>query len=485
MSRDQYQSLPLGAAGQEPPSLPGEPSEKRSLLMIVPWLVMGGADKFNLNLVQQLASRGWQVSIACTETGLDVWQDEFARYTPDIFLLHRTLELQDYPAFLRGLIDSREPEVVFISNSELGYLLLPYLRSCCPAPVYLDYCHSEELHWRDGGFPALSVRFREYLDATLVASGHLKQWMQGRGGDAERIFVRYINVDALHWRPDPSARREVRKRYGISEQAVVVLYAARLSPEKLPLLFAEVIRALAPRHPSLVALVAGEGELQAELAGYLESQGLAGRVTLLGNVPVLEMPALMAASDIFFLPSLYEGISLAVYEAMACGLAVVSADVGGQRELVRAGAGVLVAGGAGGAARDGYLEALAALLGDPAKRERMGQEARELVLREFSLVQMADGFEELCRRGVQQRRTRFPLLDAAAAEDSAGQAVAYLRAFGRDAAALGSLDLPLRVKLYARVTRLLNPLYFWCLDRQWRWVIALKNLIRKGMGVDG
>jgi len=484
MSRDRCEPLPAGS-GKEPPLPTGEPSGKRSLLMIVPWLVMGGADKFNLNLVQQLTSQGWQVTIASTETALDVWHDEFARYTPDIFLLHQTLELQDYPAFLRELILSREPDIVFISNSELGYLLLPYLRSCCPAPVYLDYCHSEELHWRDGGFPALSVRFRDYLDATLVASGHLNKWMQGRGGEAERIFVRYIGVDALHWHPDPSARREVRERLGIPGQAVVVLYAARLSPEKLPLLFAEVMRALVPGHPSLVVLVAGEGELQVELAGYLESQGLSGRVSLLGNVPVLEMPALMAASDIFFLPSLYEGISLAVYEAMACGLAVVSADVGGQRELVRAGAGVLVPGGAGGAARDGYLEALAALLGDAAQRFRMGQAARELVLREFSLPQMADGFEELCRWGAQNRRTEFPMLDAAAAEGSAGQAVAYLRAFGRDAAALGRLDLPFRVKLYARITRLLNPLYFWCLDRQWRWVIALKNLIRKGMGVDG
>jgi glycosyltransferase involved in cell wall biosynthesis len=451
--------------------------------MIVPWLVMGGADRFNLNLVQQLSARGWQVSIATTEKSDDPWHDEFARCSAEIFLLHRMLEFNKYPEFLKELILSRRPEIVFISNSEMGYLLLPYLRAFCPEPVYLDYCHSEELHWRDGGYPALSVQQREYLDATLVASAHLKGWMEGRGGAADRIFVRHINVDTGCWRPDPVARGRVRKLYGISGEAPVILYPARLTPEKQPLLFAETIRTLASRHPSLVAVVAGDGELKGELVRFVERHGFEKRVLFLGSVPVAEMPALAAACDILFLPSLYEGISLAVYEAMACALAVVTADVGGQRELVREGAGVLVCGTAESAA-GGYLQALERLIADPAARKGMGAAARELVEGEFSLSRMADGFEALCLAAASNRRRSLPL-DPCAATRSAQRGLAYLRALGRDAAAPGSTGLPVSVRLYALIARLLNPLYFWCVGRRWRWVIALKNRVRKGMGVDG
>lgn len=456
----------------------------KKILLIVPGLVMGGADKFNLSLVQQLTCHGWRVAIASTETGNDIWYDEFIRYTADIFLLHKMMELKEYPCFLRDLIVSYQPEVVLISNSELGYLLLPYLRAHCPAQVYLDYCHSEEMQWRDGGFPAISLHYMNYLDATLVASAHLKQWMEGRGGVADRIFVRYVNVDTDNWRPDLTARRELRRCYGIAEDAVIILYAARLSPEKLPLLFAECMKALAAQGLSFVTLVAGEGELKADLERYVERHALNDQVIFVGNCPVAEMPALMAASDIFFLPSLYEGISVAVYEAMSCGLAVVAADVGGQRELVLDGAGVLIAGVATRAARKRYVEALANLIADPAERQRMGKAARDLMLREFNITKMVDGFESLCEHAAKNRRSVTPVLDEPAAGKSAEQAVEYIRAFGKSAVALHLISLPLNVKVYAWITHIFNPLYFWFLNRQWRWVIAFKNHIRKAMGVD-
>lgn len=456
----------------------------KKILLIVPWLVMGGADKFNLTLVQQLTSHGWRVLIVSTETGNDVWYDEFARYTVDIFLLHEMMELKEYPCFLRNLILSHQPEVVLISNSELGYLLLPYLRAYCPAQVFLDYCHSEEMHWRDGGFPALSLNYMNYLDATLVASAHLKQWMEGRGGAADRIFVRYVNVDTELWRPDLTARSKLRSYYGIAEDAVIILYAARLSPEKLPLLFAKCIKTLAAQGLSFVTLVAGDGELKADLERYVERHALKDQVLFVGNRPVTEMPALMAASDIFFLPSLYEGISVAVYEAMSSGLAVVAADVGGQRELVLNGAGVLITGGATRAALKSYVEVLANLIADPAERQRMGKAARDLMHREFSLTKMVDGFVSLCEHAAKNRRSVTSVLEEPSADRSAEQAVEYIRAFGKSAVELHLINLPLKVKVYAWITHIFNPLYFWFLKRQWRWVIAFKNRIRKAMGVD-
>ncbi len=78
--------------------------DKPRLLMIVPWLTTGGADKFNLDLLQQLAGQGWDVTIATTLKGDQSWLPLFARHTPDIFILQHFLRLVDYPRFLRYLI---------------------------------------------------------------------------------------------------------------------------------------------------------------------------------------------------------------------------------------------------------------------------------------------------------------------------------------------------------------------------------------------
>src|SRR6266480_2106135 len=104
----------------------------RRLLMIIPWLAMGGADKFNLDLVKQLSQQGWEITIVTTLSGQQFLLPDFARYTSDVFIMHHFLRLVDYPRFLRYLIHSRQVDAVLISHSELGYMLLPYLRSHFP-----------------------------------------------------------------------------------------------------------------------------------------------------------------------------------------------------------------------------------------------------------------------------------------------------------------------------------------------------------------
>jgi glycosyltransferase involved in cell wall biosynthesis len=103
--------------------------------------------------------------------------------------------------------------------------------------------------------------------------------------------------------------------------------------------------------------------------------------TLLGAVPNIEVKRLMRAADIFFLPSAMEGLAYAIYEAMACGLCVVGAAVGGQPELVIDGCGVLIEPGAVDTQPERYAEILADLIRDPARRHAMGRAARAQVTR--------------------------------------------------------------------------------------------------------
>lgn len=374
-------------------------SAKR-LLMIVPWLRMGGADKFNLDLIEQLSRRGWEVSVVATLRSENSWLPKFAKLTPDVFSLPAFLRPPYHPAFLRYMVESRRPDVVMISNSELGYWLLPYLRSLDDpatdvAPAYVDYCHMEEERWQGGGYPAYAVRYQNLLDMNIVCSRHLRDWMARRGADATRIEVAYINVH-----PEVGcgrdARQSLRVRYGAGRDDMVIFYAARLCGQKRPRMLAAVLAELKKQGVAFRAWVAGDGPERSVLEADIEAAGLQSHVRLLGELDADEVRALYSAADVFFLPSEWEGIALSIYEAMASGLPVVAADVGGQRELVTAETGFLIARAPGELAE--YVRCLRMLLENPGLRKTLGARARARIEAEFTLDRMGDRMDALLQR---------------------------------------------------------------------------------------
>lgn len=392
-----------------PNSLPLEnrlAKDKPRLVMIVPWIVMGGADKFNLDLLEQLTQRGWEVSIATTLSDDHSWLPVFTRSTPDVFILQNFLRRVDYPRFLRYLIDSRQVDLVMISNSELGYQLLPYLRAHCPHVTFIDYCHMEEEYWKNGGYPHMAVEYQELLDLNTVSSNHLKDWMVQRGAEAERIRVCYTNIDPEAWKPDTEIRQAVRDELELDTQAPVILYAGRICAQKQPKVFAQTLLGLVERTPHVVALVAGDGPDFTWLQTFIRRQRLEQHVRLLGAVSRQRMQQLMAASDVFFLPSHWEGIALSIYEAMACGLPVVGADVGGQRELVTPACGTLISPGAEASEVERYIEELARLIQDPSARQAMGRAGRQRIGEGFQLDQMAERIEAVITEATQLRQSQ-------------------------------------------------------------------------------
>jgi len=435
-------------------ALPANPLDKRTgrLLMIVPWLRMGGADRFNLDLIRYLTrSAGWEVTVATTLTG-HAWLSEFGAVTPDVFCLDHIAQMPHFPRLIDHLIGSRRPDVVMVSNSQLGYLLLPYLRSRHPDVTFVDLNHMEEPHWENGGHARTGAGFQEQLDLSIVVSEHLKRWMcdEPRRAEAERVEVCRIHVDAGQFRPDVEARERWREKLGIAEGASVILYAARLCAQKQPLVFGRAMELLrdntqhaarGEQHTThstqhtvqtqdWVALVAGEGELGDELAEFVRERGLEGRVRMLGAVPAADMRGVMSAADIFFLPSKWEGSALTVYEAMSAGLAVVGADVGGQRELVTPETGILLRFGEREPEREAaeYAAVLGRLLGDPRRVRALGAAARERIVREFGFEAMGARMLELFGRAERFKR-EYPrqVVSAGLARELALQGVEMLR----------------------------------------------------------
>ncbi len=375
-----YTSVPLV---QPCTNIIAKPNQVKRILMLLPWLVTGGADKFNLDLVEGLSAKNYEISICTTLPSNNPWLAYFAKFTPDIFNLPNFLELIDFPRFLLYLINSRQIETVLISNSYLGYQLLPFLRAHCPQTTFVDYTHMEEPHWKSGGHARASVGYQELLDLHIVTSHYLKQWMIEQGGNPERIEVCTINVDPNVWNP-----------IHFDHSHPLILYAGRITAQKRPHVFAEIIRRLVSEEKlNFICLVAGDGPDLPSLKEFVNGHDLQNHVRFLGEVSPDRMKELQAAADIFLLPSAYEGISLAIYEAMAMQTVPVGADVGGQRELVTPECGYLIPHGA--QEIEEYVTALKQLIQFPQQRQSMAIAGRQRIINHFSLDKMVNRMVEL------------------------------------------------------------------------------------------
>jgi glycosyltransferase involved in cell wall biosynthesis len=365
------------------------------LLIVVPHLEVGGSDKFGLDLMAELIGKHrYEITVAATRAGEHPWRHQFEALTPDVFTLDTFLRLCDWPRFLTYLIHSRAIDTVLITHSELGYRLLPYLRTQCPGVRFYDYVHIEEPSWKSGGYPAMSIAYQPFLDHTGASSEHLKGWMTERGAQADKISVVTTDVDTEVWRRDLYDGVELRKQWEVPADLPLILFVGRLCDQKQPDVLARAVQILEERGVSFLCLIVGGGESHGWLQSFFKKHNIRS-ARLLGRKSNDEIKELMAISQILLLPSKHEGIALTLYEAMAMEVVPVAANVGGQEELVTPECGVLISRSREEALH--YADAIERILNDPALLASMAAESRRRVVAGFRLEQMGERMFELLR----------------------------------------------------------------------------------------
>ena len=189
-----------------------------------------------------------------------------------------------------------------------------------------------------------------------------------------------------------ATRVRARQDLGIAAGAEVVCTVGRLTAIKQHRLFLDAIARVAALRPNVVALIAGDGELRADLEQYAGELGIAGRVRFLGWRR--DLATIYGASDVFLLTSRNEGTPVALIEAMASGIPGVSTDVGGVKD-------VIVSDEVGARVREHTGEALAApivhYLSHPSLRRDSGVRARAAVVDRYSLDRLVHDVRTLYR----------------------------------------------------------------------------------------
>jgi L-malate glycosyltransferase len=205
-------------------------------------------------------------------------------------------------------------------------------------------------------------------DAVMVVGTETKRYLVDHGVSADRVHVMSSKIDPRRFRPQP-----VPRDYDL-------ILTAQLIARKRVDVFLRIVSDLKARHPRIRAAVLGAGPLGSELEDLANSLGVGEHVEFLGFHEDTEH--YYNRAKVFVLTSAAEGLSLAMMEAMACGLPAVVPAVGDLGDVIHDGAtGYLVGDGDTGR----FVAAIGQLLDDEALRRTLGENARATILHGYTV----------------------------------------------------------------------------------------------------
>lgn len=242
----------------------------------------------------------------------------------------------------------------------------------------------------------VSVISYKYLARTIAASQHVREWMILRGHSAACIAVTRLGIDPDRFTPvsDParaSAKAQVLK---LPSSTTVVAVIGRLEPQKRPLLVPDIAAHLVAQGVTDFQIVmVGDGSLSRDVRNRIAYLEIGQHVRTPG--PVSDPQRYLVAADIFLLPSMSEGLSIAIAEAMAMQIPIVTSGAGASPEQLGYEfndtpgkvAGIIVNHTLEDTDAGLYAQALMRLIDDQALRRQMGIQGREWVQNYFNANQ--------------------------------------------------------------------------------------------------
>jgi len=379
------------------------------------WPLVGGAERAIANLAAELAARHVEVTVL-TARWQPQWPAEITyRGVPVVRLANPPVRfwgtIRYMQALARWLKRNRDRyDLVYVAM--LKHDAYAALGACARrVPVVLwapGAGRSGDCLWQLEARCGRRIKRRcMQADALIGQSRAIQRELIAAGYPRPRIHYLPIGVAPAPV-ADPEARAAARRALTGVNPALhstpstrLAVYTGRLDEAKGLGELVAAWPAVLTRHPGARLWLAGEGPYQAALEEQIESRDLAGRIVLAGVFD--DVDELLAAADLFVLPSREEGMSRALLEAMAAGLPIVASDIPGNRNLVSDGEhGLLVPPGD----VDALSAAVCRLLDEPEPAGRLGAAARDRLQNEFSLAAMAEKhlalFETLLRSSPMQ-----------------------------------------------------------------------------------
>ena len=380
---------------------------KRTLLFVTRSEAFGGAEKHLIQRLSRLGSECFRVTIVCTDTdpytgrfnsGEDVtivppagspksfwqWFLFFFRLHPDLLVFeHGSLYCFRWPQYLAARL--------------AGVQKLYAIQHLKPAPVVSKPSGNSlrdrlrrMFGWRSRYVFPWKVMALLARKTICVSEAIRNSLIHDYDYPAKKVLTIPNGVDISEFVPSEIQRASIRKRLGVAPQEVMLVTTARLSQVKGVDVLLGAISVVICHGQTCKCVLVGDGPLRAQLQEQVQRLNLTSYVTFEGFQP--DVKPYLQAADIFVLTSWQEGMSLAVLEAMACGLPCVVTDVGGNAEVVANGSEGFVV-GPGEVSK--IAHAISYLVEHGEDRQRMATQAREKVRRFFDLQLCLEATEKL------------------------------------------------------------------------------------------
>lgn len=354
----------------------------------------GGLENGVVNLINNLPPDRYRHAVLCL-TDFSGFRDRIERTDVSVIALEKPEGT--HPVLFKPLwrqLRALRPAIVHTRNlATLEAQIAAYFLGV-PCRVHGEHGRDVfDLHGDNRAYNMLRKVIRPLVQRYIAVSRDLEAWLQRTVGvPPGRVSQIYNGVDTLRFRPHAGERPALPGPDRVTADTIVIGTVGRMAAVKDHMTLIRAFVRLLETEPAarerLRLVIIGDGPLRDQAVSALREAGAASCAWLPGDRS--DVPTLLQAMDIFVLPSLGEGISNTLLEAMSVGLPVVATRVGGNPELVAEGVtGRLVPAGDAGA----MAAALRDYVRDAGQRSAHGAAARQRVEQHFSLTAMVEGYQ--------------------------------------------------------------------------------------------
>lgn len=357
---------------------------------IITSMPVGGAETLLVNLIRRFNPTRISPSVVCLKERGPLGEELANEFRVDSGLIGSKFDFRVLFRLASNLRQNKTDAVVTVGAGDKMFWgrLAAKLAG---VPVICSALHSTG--WPDG-VGRLNRRLTFLTDAFIgVAKSHGEFLVNFEKFPPRKVFVIPNGVDTNRFRSNSACRESIRDELGLSSRTKLIGIVAALRPEKNHSLFVRAAIKIRTQVPEAHFLIVGEGPEREKIANQIKSSGASGFIHLLGNRT--DTPRVLAALDVFALTSLNEASPVSILEALSCQVPVVASDVGSVSESV-----INHWNGFTYALDSEHLlvERIVQLVNDSDLSTELGQNGREHVERNGSLVNMVELYEDLIHK---------------------------------------------------------------------------------------
>lgn len=293
------------------------------VLMLVPNLfVANGVASFVMNYLRNLNHEEVQVDIASYKEGDSIYYTEVEAAGGKMFFLPGIKNLPEHVKVCNKILSDGRYDIIHDNTLHISIPMM-WCAKRQGVPVRILHSHNSKM----GETPAKAFRNRFFLPVlrSLATNYAACSQLAGRAMFEDQEFTVIPNViQTEKYRFDPTMRKSVQQKMNATDKFVVGT-VGRLAEQKNPFFAIDVFKCLQKQVPNAEYWWVGSGPLEKSVQDYVNQKGLSENVRLLGSRD--DVTSLYQGMDVFFLPSLFEGLSIVTVEAQAMGLPCVVSDV--------------------------------------------------------------------------------------------------------------------------------------------------------------